>query len=427
MLNRTLAPKTFAPVEFEYHLPDCNHHTFPNGIPIYYYTDALQPVVQLELVFEAGMWNETQHGVAQATAALLKNGTSQRNSLAINEIIEQYGASVKTTAGQDYASVTVSCLTRFLPHILPLVKELLIDSQFPEEELAIFVQNSKQRLAVQLKKSDFIANRKVDELLFGLDHPYGKYMLPSHYDALHSSILRDFLFNYYRSNVCKLFLAGDFSESDLQLIGELFGSEAWNNTAIPTVPSFGKQTNTQRVHRVALEESGVQGSIRLLSPFVDKHHPDFYPMIVLNTVFGGYFGSRLMSNIREDKGYTYGIHSYLYNHTKESAYLITTEAGKEVCEATIKEIYYEMELLRNEMIDAEELELVKNYLLGTILGDLDGSFQIMQRWKSILLNGFTKDRFNANIEIYKSVTAAQLQLLANTYLQPDRFFELVVG
>jgi predicted Zn-dependent peptidase len=149
-------------------------------------------------------------------------------------------------------------------------------------------------------------------------------------------------------------------------------------------------------------------------------------MIVLNTILGGYFGSRLMSNIREDKGYTYGIHSYMYNQVNQSAYLITTEAGKDVCEAAIKEIYYEMDVLKNELVDAEELELVKNYLLGTILGDLDGAFQIMQRWKSLILNGFTKERFNKNIDLYKHITPEQLQALANKYYQQENFYELVV-
>lgn len=134
-----------------------------------------------------------------------------------------------------------------------------------------------------------------------------------------------------------------------------------------------------------------------------------------------------MSNIREEKGYTYGIHSYMYNHMRCSAYMITTEAGKDVCEAAVQEIYAEMKLLREELIDDEELELVKNYLLGTILGDLDGSFQIMQRWKNLILNGFTKERFEKNIQVYKTVTPEALRELAVTYYQPERFYDLIVS
>ena len=150
------------------------------------------------------------------------------------------------------------------------------------------------------------------------------------------------------------------------------------------------------------------------------------PMVVLNTVFGGYFGSRLMSNIREDKGYTYGIYSYLQNHRQQSAWVISTEAGRDVCEATIAEVYKEMELLRNETVDKEELLLVQNYMMGSILGDLDGPFQIINRWKNIILNGLDESYFYNQIDAIKSITASEIQDLANKYLVPDKFYELVV-
>ncbi len=149
-------------------------------------------------------------------------------------------------------------------------------------------------------------------------------------------------------------------------------------------------------------------------------------MVVLNTIFGGYFGSRLMTNIREEKGFTYGISSQIYNYRNEGALLIATEAGKEVCEQTLAEVYKEMDLLCNEQVDEEELLLVKNYLLGSILGDLDGPFSIMQRWKNIILNELPFDQFEKNIEIYKSITPQQLQELARKYLRKEDYYELVV-
>ncbi len=223
-----------------------------------------------------------------------------------------------------------------------------------------------------------------------------------------------------------MFLAGSFDEADLKLIQDTFGENHWNETNPIQEINFSAIPAADKKYRIVNDEQSVQGAIRLASPFPNKHHPDFYPMIILNTVFGGYFGSRLMSNIREDKGYTYGIHSYMYNHQQDGAYLITTEAGKDVSEATIQEIYKEMEMLRNEPIGAEELTLVKNYLLGNILGDLDGAFQIMQRWKNLILNGYSKEKFNSNIQLYKTVTADQLQQLAQKYYQPESFYELIV-
>jgi zinc protease len=149
-------------------------------------------------------------------------------------------------------------------------------------------------------------------------------------------------------------------------------------------------------------------------------------VMVLNTVFGGFFGSRLMSNIREDKGYTYGIHSYVQNHIHQTAWMISTEAGKDVCEATIEEVYKEMKLLREDLVDDEELLLVRNYLIGTILGDLDGPFQIMGRWKNLILNDLTGDYFYKSIETIKNISAEELRDLSKKYLNPADFYELVV-
>jgi predicted Zn-dependent peptidase len=170
----------------------------------------------------------------------------------------------------------------------------------------------------------------------------------------------------------------------------------------------------------------VQAAIRIARPFPNRHHPDFAKVQVLNNIFGGFFGSRLMSNIREDKGYTYGIHSYIQNHIHNTALMISTEAGREVCEATIEETYKEMARLRNEPVTEEELNLVRNYMIGSLLGDLDGPFQIIARWKSYVLNNLDDKYFYNSIKTIKTVTAEELQALAKKYLKAEDFYELVV-
>ncbi|MGH2552250.1 MAG: M16 family metallopeptidase, partial [Chitinophagaceae bacterium] len=186
------------------------------------------------------------------------------------------------------------------------------------------------------------------------------------------------------------------------------------------------QPATEKKYRITNNKEGVQGSIRIARPFPNRHHPDFLKTQILNTLFGGYFGSRLMSNIREDKGYTYGIHSFLLNHVQESAWMISTEAGTDVCENTIAEIYKEMKRLREGFILPEELALVKNYMMGSILGELDGPFQIIARWKNIILNDLDEKYFYDSIDTIKTVTPEELQLLARKYLNPEEFYELVV-
>ncbi len=149
----------------------------------------------------------------------------------------------------------------------------------------------------------------------------------------------------------------------------------------------------EKKYRVTNDPDGVQGAIRIARNFPNRHHPDFQKMQVLNNIFGGFFGSRLMANIREDKGYTYGIHSYLINLIQESALMISTEAGKDVTEDTIREVYLEMKSLCDEPVQEEELKTSKNFMIGTLLGDLDGPFQVAGRWKSLILNDLTEEYF----------------------------------
>ena len=182
----------------------------------------------------------------------------------------------------------------------------------------------------------------------------------------------------------------------------------------------------EKKFRITNDPDSVQGAIRIARNFPNRHHPDFQKMQVLNNIFGGFFGSRLMANIREDKGYTYGIHSYLANLIQESALMISTEAGKEVTEATIQEVYLEMKRLCDEPVSAEELKTTKNFMIGTLLGDLDGPFQVAGRWKSLILNDLTDEYFYNGIETIKNIRPLVLQELANKYLNGADFYELAV-
>jgi zinc protease len=425
-LNRKQLPNILNATEFDFQLAAITQTQLANNIPFYYLNAGAQEVVSLDFVFDAGTWQQSTAGVAQAVVSLLKNGTSTKTAFAINEHIEFFGAQVKCGVGNDMATVTVSCMSKHLHQLLPLVFEMITDSVFPESELAIYKQNTIQRMQVSLQKSDFVANRKIDEYLFGYAHPYGAYNHIADIEALQVADLKQFSHNYFASNRCKIFLSGKFSTAIISDIEHIFGKTNWNNTTVIADKTFAVTAATQKKYRITNDEKGVQGSIRLSMPFVQKSHADFAPMILTNTLFGGYFGSRLMSNIREDKGYTYGIYSYLYNNKHDGAIGISTEAGKDVCEAAVVEIYKEIKLLQTELVDDEELQLVKNYILGGLIGDLDGPFQIMARWKNLILFGFDKNRFDSNVHIYKTITPLQIQQLMQQYWQPENFYELIV-
>jgi len=422
-LNRKNAPAIVDAVNFELHLKHYDRFTLKNGVDVYTINAGAEDVLAIEWVFFAGNSYEKQNLVAASSNFLLKNGTTKKNAFQINEHFDYYGSYLNRACYNETAVLSLHCLTKHIGELLPAVKELITDSTLPQEELDIYRQNMKQRLKVNLKKSDFVAGRLIDTYLYGKDHPYGKFTSEEDFDSLQREQLVDFYKNYYQQGKLIIFVAGKLPSNLEPLLNEHFG-----DLVNKEVKEQKHQivTAKEKKYRVSNDENGVQGSIRLARPFPNRHHPDFLKTMVLNNLFGGFFGSRLMLNIREDKGYTYGIHSYLQNHVHSSAWMVSTEAGKDVTEATITEVYKEMKRLREEKIDNEELLLVQNYMMGSILGDLDGPFQIIARWKNIILNNLDGSYFQNSINTIKKITAPELQEMAQKYLVPEEFYELVV-
>ncbi|MES2430204.1 MAG: pitrilysin family protein [Bacteroidota bacterium] len=425
MLNRTIAPVIKDAIEFDLKLKPYQKFVLNNGVPVYAVDAGAQSVLQIELVFFAGNVFEEKNGVAAATNFMLKNGTSKLSAFEINENFEFYGAHCSRATYNETAVVSLHTLTKHLSKLLPVIKEMITDSIFSEQELEIYKQNSKQRLAVNLQKCDFVANRLIDEYIYGTDHPYGKYSLPENIDALTVTDLKNYFQQFYLNGNCKIFVGGKLPEDIEQQLNENFGSLVITDKTEP-IAKIPLHAATEKKYRVINDPTGVQGAIRIGQKFPNRHDPDFMKAMVLNTVFGGFFGSRLMTNIREDKGYTYGIHSFLQNNIQQSAWVVSTEAGRDVCEAAITEIYKEMQVLREELIDEEELLLVRNYLIGTLLGDLDGPFQIIARWKNLILNGLDDSYFYESIRVIKTISAEELRELAKKYFVPEQFYELVV-
>ena len=424
-MDRKIAPHIKDAIEFDLQLKPYEYFMLDNGVPVYTIDAGTQDVLQVELVFYAGNWFEQQKNVASATNFMLKNGTGRRNAFQLNEDFEYYGAHCGRACYNETAVISLSTLNKYLPQLLPVLQEMITDSIFPEEELNIYKQNTKQRLSVSLQKSDFVASRLIDAYVYGENHPYGAYTNAEDIDALETPIIKKHFAEYYLHGSCVIFVSGKVPADLQKQLNDNFGKHPIGKPTF-NVSAISSNAVDEKKYRVQNDPNGVQGAIRIARPFPNRHHPDFMKVMVLNTLFGGFFGSRLMSNIREEKGYTYGIHSYVQNHLQQSAWLISTEAGKDVCEATITEVYKEMRSLQESLVDDNELSLVRNYLMGTILGDLDGPFQIMGRWKNLILNNLDGSYFYDSINTIKTISAEELQALAKKYLVPEDFYELVV-
>lgn len=425
MPDRKVSPPIKDAIDYHISLKKPEIFKLDNGVTVYNIHAGTERVVQLEWVFKAGNWYEKKNNVAAAANFLLKNGTTKHNAYEINEFVDFYGAYLNRTCYNETASITLHCLSHHLEQLLPMVREILTDAVLPDQELQIFKQNMKQKLSVNLRKCDFVAGRKIDALLFGEKHPYGIYSELADYDALNRDELLEHYHHYYRNGHCIVFSAGILPDNYAELMNQYFGDLPLNTRMLEEI-EHDIVKDPQQKWNILNDPDGVQAAIRIARPFPTRKHPDFPKVQVLNAVFGGFFGSRLMTNIREDKGYTYGIYSFLVNHIHAGAWMISTEAGRDVAAATVNEVYHEMHQLREKPVDQEELLLVKNYLIGTLLGDLDGPFQIIGRWKNLILNDLDERFFYHSVDTIKTIGSKELQELANQYLQPDQFHELVV-
>ena len=427
MLIRTAPPAIKDPVEFNVQLPPCTIHKLSNGVEVYALNMGSEDTMMISWAFYAGNCFEKKKNVAAATNYLLKNGTSRLSAFQVTEHFEFYGSYLSRHCSNETSEIVLHCLNKHIDELVPVVSEIITDSIFPQKELEIYVQNSKQKLEVNLQKSEFVASRLIDANLYGENHPYGRYSTLFDYDQLTREDIVEFYNKYYKHGNCVIFVAGKLPANLVNLLETSFGKldlKSHHGAAKHLVYNF--QPAEQKKQLQINDAQGVQAAIRIARHFPNRHHPDFAKVMVLNNIFGGFFGSRLMGNIREDKGYTYGIYSYLLNHYEQSGWLISTEAGRDVSVATVSEVYNEMEELREEIIDEEELRMTRNFMIGTILGDLDGPFQVLGRWKNLVLNNLDENYFYKAIDIIKTISAEELQELAKKYLVPDDFYEVVV-
>ena len=426
-LLRTEPPPIKDPVEFNLVLPACDVKVLSNGVQVYLLNMGTEDTMMIDWVFYAGNCFEKKKTVAAATNNLLKNGTSRLSAFELNDHFEFYGSYLSRHCYNETSEIVLHCLNKHVDELIPVVAEIVSDSIFPEEELGIYVQNSKQKLQVNLQKCEFVASRLIDAELFGEDHPYGAYTKLEDYSALQRHDLVEFYEQYYKNGHCVIFVAGKLPSNILDMLEKSFGSlPLKNHKGADMNIVYNLQPSAEKKKTVINDQLGVQAAIRIARPFPNRHHPDFQKVMVLNNIYGGFFGSRLMANIREDKGYTYGIYSYLMNHIHDGGWIISTEAGRDVSVATVNEVYAEMKELREEVIDEEELRMTRNFMIGSLLGELDGPFQVLGRWKNLILNNLDENYFYGAINTIKTITAEELQHLAKKYLVPDEFYELVV-
>ena len=423
MLNRTIQPQV-NPIE-HIDMVKAEKRLLSNGIPVHFVNAGTQDVVKIDFVFEAGTWFQPANLVASLCNSMLEEGSANFTAAEIAEKFDYYGAYIQLTVDQNQGFVNVVTLGKYLPEILEVMEDMIKRSVFPEHELEVLIAKNKQKWLLENEKVRTLCQKKFTQVLFGDAHPYTINNKLEDFDRITRDELTKFYRRFYHSGNCHIIAAGKVDDAVLQMIDERFGGNDWLGDKVE-IPEYEINSSAEKKHHV-VKANGIQSAIRVGKFWVPKTHPDYHALSVLVTILGGYFGSRLMTNIREEKGYTYGIGSFTLTFKKASYLIISTEVGNEYVEPTLTEIAAEMKRLQNELISEDELETVKSYLLGEFLRDFDGPFALAGSFKAI--NDFDLDYsfYDNYLHVLRTVTSEELKQLALKYLNLEDFYTVVAG
>lgn len=390
------------------------------GVELFGVTNHTEPVLHLELIFKAGRVHALHPMVPVATASMLNEGTESRSSREIAEAIEFYGSTLRCNAGTDALSVSLYSMSKYFEESLEILEDILHNATFPEKELELYKQNRLHRLEIAQKKNDYIASTRLNGLLFG-DHPYG-------YSATArdiSSLSVHDLFGHYallRNNNLMAFIAGDVKDRHLKALEMML-----HRLGDGLVSTEGELPEAQEPQSIEIDgPQHHQCAVRMGRQVPTRDHADYPGLYFLNTVFGGYFGSRLMNNIREEKGLTYGISSSLETLGRAACLHISTEASGENKDVVLKEIGLEMQKLCQDGVDKREFEMVRNYIRGSIMMQLDGPFRVIDVVKTLVMECGTTDAFEDFMTGIRSATPESIQKLACKYLDWDDLHKVIV-
>jgi len=422
MIDRKLPPK-FNTIE-EVNVIQAQELILSNGITLGYINAGTEKVIKLEVVMNAGLSEANHPVVAFAAADLLDKGTTSMSANQIATAFDTLGAYINTEVSYDKTSLSVFCLSRNVGKVLELLLMVLLEASFPKKELDNYLNNQRQKMKVNMERVSYLAKKRFPELIFGKDHPYARTVEISDYDAIDLDDIISFYETKLLSKGMRIQASGDVNEGVLSQIAKAFESiQLVDNEGVV----FENQPEIMASKRMIEKPNAVQSAIRIGKEMFNRTHPDYVKMQMVSTILGGYFGSRLMANIREDKGYTYGIGSAIVPLKNTGYFFLTTEVGNEVKDSALTEIYKEIKLLQDELISDQELKLVKNYVLGSFLKSVDGPFAQMDKYQLVKENELDYSYFDHYIQSVKELTKEEVKELANKHLQIDSLSELVVG
>ncbi len=421
---RTIAPEKH-PV-FELTTPNIELFVLQNGIKCWYINSPEMELVRLDFKFKAGSWFQNKSFVASFTGKMLYEGTTNYSSQEIAEKLDSKGVYFGVTPELDNVSIVFYIPQIFFEEIIPIIHEMIFDAIFPQEELDILKKKETMSLSVNLKKSSVLSRYHFRSLLFGKNHPYGLFPQINQIENITRNDLKIFHNENYLNCNYSAYITGNVDNKLLNDFDYVFGKDEITKEKTKKIRCDILTANQSEPLNIEMEDT-VQSSVRMGKVLMARNHPDYYDSAILTNVFGGYFGSRLMANIREEKGYTYGIGASIVSLLHSSYLTIQTDVGKNVCQLAISEIYKEMEKLCQEKISEQELDRVKQYLSGSLLRSIDGAVNIMDKFIDFDDFGYGTEHFQYQMDSIINVSADRLLILAQKYYQKHDLIEVVVG
>lgn len=422
MLNRKVAP----PVARIRHIdvPAIETVNLDNGVPVTVINSGTEDIVKIEIVHKAGKTSEDKKLASRATASLMKEGCGPWNAETFAEKFDFYGAGLKTAANMDFLYSSVYTLGKYFSNIIEPLSMMYREPRFDDEELQNFANVNVQKLKEELTKNEVLSYRLITEAIFGSQHAYGYNSNPEDYYNLTIEDVRHHFSNRLGTDSMSIFLSGNITSSVLSDVNKAFGQERKTTIAKPYIPC-----ETPLVHKILKEDvvGDMQSSIKIGRRLFDRTHPDQSTFFVLNTILGGYFGSRLMRVLREEKGFTYDIASQMDQMLYDGCFYVGTEVSTINADKTIREIYRQMDKLQQKKVGASELEMVKNYLAGTFLNMIDGPMQLSVVAKTLALIGLPFSALEEWIQTIMDMPADAVQDCAQKYLDRNQMWEIIVG
>lgn len=443
-MNRNVAPDTqFVNLES---LPMVQTQKMDNGVPLYLIPVAGTDLVRVDFMFNGGAWVQDLPLQAMLAFRLVKEGTASKSVQLINEMLDFYGASFSSAVYKTYAVISIVCLKKHLQPVVDIVQDVLCNPAFDPNSVQIALQQAYANFMIKKDRVRAQAERIFYETLFGPGHPMASYEYAELFSQLSPDTLKDYNKKCVNSANCRIFMTGGYDESSVGLLCGIFGVGTWgsnsNSTALshiefPAEPlaQYRLTGNDERLivdyqhNRVnfSMSQPTVQSALYAGCVLPKVKGEDRAYMILANMLLGGFFGSRLMNNIREDKGYTYGINSALMANPFFTVFCVQTETANQHVDNVIREVKSEILRIINELPDEDEIDIVKKYYSGSVCRIYEANFAFTnQLIKKIGVGNEDVDTV-ATLRLMKQATPQQICDVVKHYLSPNNVVWCVAG